>query len=272
MLNEIEKLAFCPKCSSNVPHCRKMNGLFAGLLQKLGVGPWHCVHCRRKSMILPAVSRSTEGYHNFQPSVPAASDKPKNESLSCSVEEDRNEKCEFSVEGGFEDDHNHENSSLDRDLKRGEVCLEGDFNGSQTLSSDVEFNSGPASPSLVESSGTNFVLVNSPSDRNDRFKSEAMPEAEPIGNFLKAKSLVLKSTRLERFTEKFRDSVVKRILSGSVSVSSLVADGEYSESELMSWIADKARRQEQESGALDLDKDRWSEQPPRGGFRPLDPR
>ena len=88
-------------------------------------------------------------------------------------------------------------------------------------------------------------MADSQSKHTADAEAEEIPIAEPIGNFIRDRSLVLNSTRIHRFTEKFRDSVVDRILAGKVSISSLTADGQYCESELKSWIADKAKRQEE---------------------------
>jgi len=78
--------------------------------------------------------------------------------------------------------------------------------------------------------------------------------AEPVGNFIRDQSLVVEATRLKRFTEKYRDALVDRILSGKTQVSWLIADGKYTEAELTSWIADKARRQTAEKDpAIELD-------------------
>ena len=72
--------------------------------------------------------------------------------------------------------------------------------------------------------------------------------AEPVGNFIKEKSLAVNATRLKRFTEKYRDALVDRIMSGKARMSWLIADGKYTEAELVSWIDDKAKRESSDQG------------------------
>jgi uncharacterized membrane protein len=91
-------------------------------------------------------------------------------------------------------------------------------------------------------------------------KDNKLPEAEAVGNFIKDRSLIIKSTRMHRVSVKYRDSVVKRILSGQVSISQLTATGDYTEGELVSWIADKVKRLNQRIEMMEDSFDReWSE-------------
>ena len=108
------------------------------------------------------------------------------------------------------------------------------------------------------------------SPQNTGNESEEIVEAEPVGNFIKDRSLSLKATRIYRFTEKYRDSVVDRILAGKIKISTLTSDGMYTEAELVSWIADKAKRQNKKIETLELDTDpRWSEQRRKSGYGPF---
>lgn len=69
-------------------------------------------------------------------------------------------------------------------------------------------------------------------------KPETEP-AVPVGNFLKSdKSLVNRKHRLERFSEKYRDAVVRRILNGTATISQIRNDKRLSETEVAEWIAD----------------------------------
>ena len=63
--------------------------------------------------------------------------------------------------------------------------------------------------------------------------------AQPVGNYLKSdQSLVMRSKRLMRFTEKYRDSMVRRLLSGSSSILQIRQEKDISEGELLDWVAD----------------------------------
>jgi hypothetical protein len=56
----------------------------------------------------------------------------------------------------------------------------------------------------------------------------------------------MKSTRMHRVSEKYRDSVVDRILAGKVTISELDQTDEYTEAELVCWIADRFKRMNQQ--------------------------
>jgi hypothetical protein len=79
-------------------------------------------------------------------------------------------------------------------------------------------------------------------EKKSSAKKSKLPEAESVGNFIKDRSLILRSTRMHRVSVKYRDSVVDRILTGKVSISQLAASSDYTEGELVSWIADKVKR------------------------------
>ena len=71
-------------------------------------------------------------------------------------------------------------------------------------------------------------------------------EVERIGNHLHDHvSLVARQERATRFTPKFRESVVDRLLSGSVSMLQVRQELGVSDSDLMAWIAEKLRLQSQ---------------------------
>jgi len=76
--------------------------------------------------------------------------------------------------------------------------------------------------------------------------------AEPVGNFIKTESsLLMKSTRLNRYSEKYRDAVVRRILSGATSIKMVREEKQLSESEVTDWISDLFARQQQKLDALE---------------------
>ena len=271
MLNQILKLAYCPGCGKNVAHRRRVNGIFDGLMQTLRIGPWVCLHCQRKRMLLPAVRRDAADNLAVHPSDLVDSEKPEvwssarpavaevmKSSKRNSVDEiDGQERLnslnENFVNGGV-DFNNGLNVEKTQDNRDSQVQPEIQTGSKTSLVSDeqlaeVNVSSKPRVLILEEADRKNSAVSNSQSTRTDKFESEVVPEAEPVGNFIKDQSLVLQSSRLDRFTEKFRDSVVERILTGQVSISSLTADGAYCESELVSWIADKAKRQNDEGSS-----------------------
>ena len=63
--------------------------------------------------------------------------------------------------------------------------------------------------------------------------------AQPVGNYIrKEESLVIRSERLKRFSEKYRDSVVRRIFSGQASMVQVRQEENLSEGEILDWMAD----------------------------------
>ncbi|MFK7766083.1 MAG: hypothetical protein AB8B55_02490 [Mariniblastus sp.] len=75
---------------------------------------------------------------------------------------------------------------------------------------------------------------------------------ESAGNFLRTdESLVVRSTRLRRFSEKYRDALVRRILEGTTTISNLRQDKNLSEAEVISWISDKFNRMEKQLHLLE---------------------
>ena len=66
---------------------------------------------------------------------------------------------------------------------------------------------------------------------------------EPIGNFLKTDhSLVMRDKRTKRFSQKFRESAVERLLSNATSISQLRQELEVGESDIVDWIAEFVSR------------------------------
>lgn len=68
---------------------------------------------------------------------------------------------------------------------------------------------------------------------------------EPDGNFIVGNlSLVRRSLKTSRYTEKFRDSVVERLVSGQVNLESVRSELRVREADVMAWIADRLQRQQ----------------------------
>lgn len=73
--------------------------------------------------------------------------------------------------------------------------------------------------------------------RAEQPKSEET-QVESAGNFLRNEhSLVAKKQRLSRYSPKYREGVVHKILSGHVTVAEMCRELELSETDLMEWFA-----------------------------------
>ena len=74
MPNDTNKVAYCSKCSKNSPHFRSMDGrfqsTFKNLLQRFRIGPWQCLHCQQKKMILPVVRKGAAEFPSAIPNDP----------------------------------------------------------------------------------------------------------------------------------------------------------------------------------------------------------
>jgi len=104
----------------------------------------------------------------------------------------------------------------------------------------------PQSQSKAKSSESSETAETTPSE-----KTVETPTAVPVGNFIKSEnSLVMKSKRLTRFSEKYRDAVVRKILSGSTTLSQVREDKKLSEGEIIDWIADLFDRQQAKIDSL----------------------
>jgi transposase-like protein len=67
--------------------------------------------------------------------------------------------------------------------------------------------------------------------------------AHTVGNFIRTEeSLVMRSQRLKRFSEKYRDAVVRRILKGTATMMQIRQEMDVSEKELVDWISDLVDR------------------------------
>ncbi len=81
---------------------------------------------------------------------------------------------------------------------------------------------------------------------------ENEPSAIPVGNYLRSdSSLLMRSARLNRFSEKYRDAVVRRILSGMTTITRVREDKQLSDTEITGWIADLFERQQKRIDSLE---------------------
>ncbi len=90
-----------------------------------------------------------------------------------------------------------------------------------------------------------FVLPR-PRDDVDELRADVSPvvELERVGNhFHDHISLVARQERSQRFSAKFRESVVDRLLSGASNLAQVKCELGVSDSDLLAWIAEKVDRQ-----------------------------
>lgn len=91
------------------------------------------------------------------------------------------------------------------------------------------------------------TVVLDSTEQDDELQDKEIKEDLPIGNFIvDQKSLVVRSQRLLRYSEKYRDSVIEKILSGDITIREARSDKDISEAEIISWIADRMQRLEAE--------------------------
>ena len=70
---------------------------------------------------------------------------------------------------------------------------------------------------------------------------------EEDGNFIRRDlSLVLQKQRSARFSQKYRDGIVQRLISGTATTHQVSRELEVRESDLMAWIADLLNRREEQ--------------------------
>jgi len=74
---------------------------------------------------------------------------------------------------------------------------------------------------------------------------------EPAGNYIKAEqSLVMRENRASRFSQKYRDAAVLRILTGDSTISQTRRDLKVSEKDLIDWMANLFTRKEEKIAEL----------------------
>ena len=70
-------------------------------------------------------------------------------------------------------------------------------------------------------------------------------ETPLVGNFIKDEhSLVRRASRLKRFSEKYRDAIIRRVLAGKLTFSQAKQEQDVTEAELIDWIWDLVDRLE----------------------------
>ena len=78
------------------------------------------------------------------------------------------------------------------------------------------------------------------SQHNDRLDG-----ADRVGNFIRNDgSLVLRKKRAGRYSEKFREGVVQRLLSGRTNIAQLAVELEVTEADLLGWINEVLKSRE----------------------------
>ena len=204
---------FCRICQKNVPHRRWIGNPIAlmfdlltlRITRFLRVGPWYCVHCDNKVVMLSLRNRDALDYRSAalrNESTPiAAPSKP---------------------------------------------------DASVPVAEPAPVKPAPVKPAAAKAA---------PAKAAPAAPAKAAPAAaqlepaESVGNFIKTESSLIKSTRLQRFSEKYRDAVVRRIFSGVSSIKQVREEKQLSETEITDWIADLFQRQQQKIDALERFKD-----------------
>lgn len=241
MSKEKQKIGYCGNCDMNVPHWRvKAKGLqeiVCDVLQKLQMGRWHCLKCQKTRYVLRFINDDAVDYRIDEPSDPVDPFDPTAWLRSVNkLDSD----CDMSPL--FENQGQQPTQSTVQKTLFAE-------SSSYTLRED---------PLVVGEAGHRGTVESGrsvESQQRARGKDPEVAIAEPVGNFIKEQSLAVNATRMKRFTEKYRDALVERILSGKAQMSWLIADGKCTEAELVSWIDDKAKREsadENETIELDL--------------------
>ena len=76
--------------------------------------------------------------------------------------------------------------------------------------------------------------------------SESASDSQSIGNYLRnEQSLVMKDKRSNRYSQKFRDSTVARILSGAATIAQVRHELNVSEQDIINWIANVAVKKQE---------------------------
>ncbi len=69
--------------------------------------------------------------------------------------------------------------------------------------------------------------------------SDRLTESERIGNYIRTESsLVLRKKRAGRYSKKYREGVVVRLVTGKTNVAQLTIELNVTESDLMAWVAE----------------------------------
>jgi transposase-like protein len=82
-------------------------------------------------------------------------------------------------------------------------------------------------------------------------KGKSESAMEHVGNFLRSdESLLVRKARAKRYSDKFREGVVSRILSGALTISQARKELGVSERDLLDWINDRIMRKDQKIAKL----------------------
>ena len=272
MSKKFKKRAYCTNCCKNVPHFRRMSGrfqeTFGHYLRKMRIGPWYCLHCQKKKMILPPIVEDAVDYKVSRSKYLGEDGDSEMWSRACSADSEQNDSDSNESSSEANDDNGQqnqhpvatgvgENESLNGSHSEGNgtpVHGQSELQPAASLAADEQqVNDVDAGDWSSANALKEPVCEQAFAERHSYAASDTTPEAEPVGNLVQDLSPVLQLNRPYRFTEKFRDSMVTRILEGKVTISSLVENGEYCEAELVSWIAVKVKRQEEKIETLEFD-------------------
>jgi hypothetical protein len=220
----IRKSGYCNLCLKNVPHTLRLSMLRAldrfafGLFSLLRLGSWYCEGCEKRSTFLPAYRKGVSEFYGIEnPDEKAKRQKIRKQKEARHKHLQKQKEKQHSAEPALNSD-----SEITRVDK-------------------AELLSGPHR----KRRGSNPSEKPKTDDQslNDTVR-ETAPQ-EPIGNVLRTdESLLVRKARASRFTEKFRDSVVKRILSGQATIGQMRHELKLSERDLLDWIAESNREKD----------------------------
>ena len=182
---------------------------------------------------------------------------------------------DFSYDDDYDDEDYYEEDYYEEDYYQDveQDVFNGDLAEALPLEIVDEAN-GAISVATTEEQPNSVEAVEMPTE-SQQSPSEVAPEiieAEAVNKYIKEQMARI-ATPIYRFTEKYRDSVVDRILAGKITISTLISDGMFTEAELVSWIADKTKRQKEKIETLEYDSDpRRNEQGRQSNYGPFGPR
>lgn len=111
---------------------------------------------------------------------------------------------------------------------------------------DIKTNTQPAAAgakSAGAKSAGSFQQDRSTDD--DRSRNASSTHQSSAGNYLRNdQSLVMRSVRSDRFTDKFRDGIVQRILSGTTTIADVRQQHHLTEQDVIAWMKDSFDRKQ----------------------------
>lgn len=88
-------------------------------------------------------------------------------------------------------------------------------------------------------------------DSADNAAQDGSDLTETVGNYLQSdRSLVMQQHRSRRYSQKFRDAAVDRLVSGSTTISQLKSELNLAEADILAWISEYLSRQRSEIARL----------------------